>query len=239
MLSTGCKGVQSYAKAHRRYLGYYGAGTGSGFGRTQNYARTYPVVVLDEAGVAAKERVSIAEVMRRTGIHARDLVSLNLENEAGAFTTQSHLLVREGAILVGMGYMRVLIERNCCTIFRPAAPLTRTAVLTLSEMLGDRDAAHSNQPFEMVVLEGILRLPLWLLLRLALTAYLLRDVVETYYRRVQIMKPVVESFIKQISERPVENVALRQLLPLKDGLASLDDKTSQVLRPHGFFLICG
>lgn len=157
--------------------------------------------------------MTVADIRRRTGIHARDLVLLNLDNDPGALPTQAHVVVGENTVLLSIGYMKVIVERNACLVFRPNYPIVKTGAATLTSAVAARAASvHRSQiPFELVCIEAVFR-----------------EVVDTYYRRVQILRPILDSFLKSLQDSPMENLAVRQLMPLKDGLNDMDDKVTQV-----------
>src|SRR3546814_13245491 len=121
--------------------------------------------------------MAVADIRRRTGIHARDLILLNLDNDPGALPTQAHVVVGENTVLLSIGYMKVVIERKACLVFRPNFPTVATGATTLATAVVARAASeHRSQiPFELVCIDAVLR-----------------EVVDTYYRRVQVLTPIME-----------------------------------------------
>jgi magnesium transporter len=163
---------------------------------------------------------------RSVGIHIRDLLTLSITESSGPNQNKGPLssrkdspviLPRGDAVLVNFGHVKAICWASEAMLFEVKSPAVTLLAAELEEELrvnhanrahpaADSDASTEN--FELVFLEETLK-----------------DVCDTWHRRVKLYKPVVDGILTTISAEAMDSASdsgMHRLIPLKENLASFE-----------------
>lgn len=156
-----------------------------------------------------------AEILKRTSILPRDLVSLNLtsreeqSNKRRSARPPTAILPRTDCILLSFGNIRAVAGHDSVYILDAHSRIAKSfakdvAALFVTDASGD--------PPELIFLEAVLR-----------------DTVDTYTRRIRIFEPIVDEFLDRATNEVFSDAGVHQLVPLKDSLQSFELQVKQSL----------
>jgi magnesium transporter len=165
-----------------------------------------------------------ADILKRTSILPRDLVSLDLSS-----TAQDHfgrrykrqrpmtaILPRTDSILLSFGNVRAVAGRDDIFVLDAHTKIAKSFAKDLSRALKSATPDRStgaNDPPELIFLETVLK-----------------DTVDTYFRRIQLFEPIVDDFVSRVANEVFSDSGVHQLVPLKDSLQSFELQVKQSLQ---------
>ena len=158
-----------------------------------------------------------ADILKRTSILPRDLVSLNLKsreeqsNNSKRRVTRPPTAIRPrtDCILLSFGNIRAVAGRDSVYILDAHSPIAKSFAKDLAAVYV---TGASDDPPELVFLEAVLR-----------------DTVDTYTRRIRIFEPIVNDFLDRATNEVFSDSGVHQLVPLKDSLQSFELQVKQSL----------
>lgn len=160
------------------------------------------------------------EILKRTSILPRDLVSLHLTSREERSTTKNRnkrrmarpptaILPRTDCILLSFGNVRAVAGRESVYILDAHSQIAKSFAKDLSAIF---TTDNSGDPPELIFLEAVLR-----------------DTVDTYTRRIRIFEPIVDDFLARAANEVFSDSGVHQLVPLKDSLQSFELQVKQSL----------
>lgn len=181
----------------------------------------YSVCEINADGKLSTHSKSISEILKMSSMHARDLVSFSLtpaDSVAASRTlrTPAAILPRQNQIIVSFGNVRAVISATSGIIFDAHKP----SIKMLAEDIADTFFIHAfemrqldgttyesrdEDAFEIIFLEEILR-----------------DVCDTYKRRLHLYEPIVETVVKMVSNEMFAASGVHRLVPIKDSLQQFE-----------------
>jgi magnesium transporter len=188
------------------------------------YSRTYDAIRFDNAGHREAIKISVPDLLKEYSLHGRDILPLelaSLENRSGA----PSILPRSQAIVLAVSHFRAVIDHEHVLLFHPEGLGVQLSQDSMAQFLQEAALEQKNVdeedqiPFELLVVEAMLG-----------------DMCGKYNQRVQIFRPVVDGILKDllnyedIANGNLSAADLQKLLPLKDGLANFEQRTSAVLK---------
>ena len=170
-----------------------------------------------ERGTMSSIQLPPTEILRRTSILPRDLVSLNLTSREEQSNLSKRRLVRPptailprtDCILLSFGNVRAVAGRDSVYIFDGHSPIAKSFGKDLSALLL---TDTSGDPPELIFLEAVLR-----------------DTVDSFTRRIRIFEPIVDDFLTRVTNEVFSDAGVHQLVPLKDSLQSFELQVKQTL----------
>jgi Mg2+ and Co2+ transporter CorA len=191
--------------------------------------RAYQAMVLHANGTLTNRLFRVKDLLSFPEIHARDLLSLSLQetpvssniNSTGggeevhpseALLTKRHvnamdrpiplILPRGKSIVVALGHIRGCIRMDHCIFFDAHIPTVRQSIEEISEIVEQIQGQGSS--FEMAVLEASIK-----------------TLCERYQRRARLFSSSVEYMLAdgEINLNP-ESGKYQQILAIRDGLTS-------------------
>lgn len=158
-----------------------------------------------------------AEILKRTTILPRDLVSLHLtsreeqsnRNKRRLARPPVAILPRTDCILLSFGNIRAVAGRDSVYILDAHTRIAKSFAKDLSALFV---TDTSGDPPELIFLEAVLR-----------------DTVDTYTRRIRIFEPIVDDFLDRAANEVFSDSGVHQLVPLKDSLQSFELQVKQSL----------
>lgn len=182
-----------------------------------------------------------AEILKRTSILPRDLVSLNLTSQqerygngivgnvgtplrGGAkfgFRPPTAILPRKDCILLSFGNVRAVAGRESVYIMDAHSEIAKSFAEDLSTLfpLKASAATTASSPNDDI-LEGP---------ELVFLEAVLRDTLDTYTRRVKLLEPIVDNFVRRVSTEVFSDAGVHLLVPLKDSLQGFELHVKQTL----------
>ncbi|CAJ1968864.1 unnamed protein product [Cylindrotheca closterium] len=128
------------------------------------------------------------------------------------------ILPRVDSILLSFGNIRAVCSRDSVFILDAHAKVAKSFAEDLSRAF-QQSAANSEtmttpvDPPELIFLEAVLK-----------------DTVDTYFRRIALFEPIVEGFLTRVGEEVFsEQGGVQQLVPLKDSLQSFEMEVKKSL----------
>ncbi len=170
-----------------------------------------------QQGNISSINLSPDEILKRTCILPRDLVSLNLtsreeqsnRNKRRLARPPTAILPRTDCILLSFGNVRAVAGRDSVYILDAHSMIADSFAKDLSAVfLTDK----SGDSPELIFLEAVLR-----------------DTVDTFARRLRIFEPIVDDFLTRASNDVFSDAGVHQLLPLKDSLQNFELQVKQSL----------
>jgi len=180
--------------------------------RTEQFKVTQ---VVYNSGQTSTINLPPAEILKRTSILPRDLVSLNLQSRDESSHKRrlarppTAILPRTDCILLSFGNVRAVAGRDSVFILDAHSPIANSFAKDLAAVY--MTGAIDESP-ELVFLEAVLR-----------------DTVDTYNRRIRIFEPIVDDFLDRASNEVFSDAGVYQLVPLKDSLQSFELQVKQSL----------
>ena len=175
------------------------------------------------------------ELLKRTSILPRDLVSLHLTSRGEEQEQQQKqqpqaqqkrrrtarpptaIVPRTDCILLSFGNIRAIAGRESVYILDAHTKMASSFAKDLAAIYnamdhttsgGDNDDEHP----ELVFLEAVMR-----------------DTVDTYTRRIRIFEPIVDDFLGRAANEVFSESGVHQLVPLKDALQGFELQLTQSL----------
>ncbi len=157
------------------------------------------------------------EILKRTTILPRDLVSLHLTSREEQSSRNKRrmarppiaILPRTDCILLSFGNIRAVAGRDSVYILDAHTRIAKSFAKDLSALFV---TDTSGDPPELIFLESVLR-----------------DTVDTYSRRIRIFEPIVDDFLDRAANEVFSDSGVHQLVPLKDSLQSFELQVKQSL----------
>jgi hypothetical protein len=199
----------------------------------------YRVAKIGKDGNVTYTSETISDILRGSSMHVRDLFSLNLtptssyddddssSNASSTRTSSSRkkgdklsrpsaaILPREDDIIICFGTIRALIGINSGIIFDAHKPTVKLLADDISQIFQRINAQDQEQrditiidnqdSFELVFLEEILR-----------------DVSDTYSRRLKIYEPIVDSILSKVSNEMFTATVVHRIMPIKDSILEFE-----------------
>ena len=173
------------------------------------------------------------EILERTCILPRDLVSLDLASSTTAVTAQrkrrhgnslTAILPRTDSILLSFGNVRAVAGRDHVYIMEAHTKVAQNFAKELQEVLSTANT-KSKSPTLLLLQDDEDDPP-----ELVFLEFVLKDTVETYMRRIQLLEPIVDDFLSRVSTTQVfTEEGVHQLVPLKDTLQRFELRVKQSL----------
>ena len=147
-------------------------------------------------------------------IFARDLFTLNLTSRQERRSTRparrtlSAIMPRENWIVLSFGNVRAVVGLDYLYLFDAHLPVVQDLAHETSQLL----RMSGDDPHELVFLEHVLR-----------------DTVDSFYRRLRLFDPIVDNFLDKVTNEVYSDTGVHQLVPLKDTLQSMEMQVKQSL----------
>eukprot|EP00934_Nitzschia_sp_Nitz4_P000274 Nitzschia sp. Nitz4//scaffold85_size83877//39018//40535//NITZ4_005228-RA/size83877-processed-gene-0.24-mRNA-1//1//CDS//3329559134//274//frame0 len=172
------------------------------------------------SGVISTINLPPGDILKRTSILPRDLVSLHLTSKdnqkVNGFNRRykparppTAIMPRTDCILLSFGNIRAVAGRDAAYVFDAHSRVPASFSHDLSHLFR---TDLTNDPPELIFLEAVLR-----------------DTVDSYTRRVRIFEPIVDNFLDKVSNEVFSDSGVNQLVPLKDSLQSFEMQIKQSL----------
>jgi hypothetical protein len=177
------------------------------------------------------------ELLKRTSILPRDLVSLHLTSRGEEQEQQQQkqqpqaqqfqkrrrtarpptaIVPRTDCILLSFGNIRAIAGRESVYILDAHTKMASSFAKDLAAVYHARDNTPSggddDEHPELVFLEAVMR-----------------DTVDTYTRRIRIFEPIVDDFLGRAANEVFSESGVHQLVPLKDALQGFELQLTQSL----------
>jgi Mg2+ and Co2+ transporter CorA len=158
-----------------------------------------------------------AEILKRTSILPRDLVSLDLTSLKDQRSRPYNLmqrpltviLPRTDSILLSFGNIRAVAGRESVFVLDAHSKAAKSFADDLGRAF---QMPNSEDPPELVFLEAVLK-----------------DTLDTYFRRIVLFEPIVDGFLNRASNEVFSDQGVHQLVPLKDALQSFELQVKKAL----------
>lgn len=199
---------------------------------------TYRVAQVLSNGKLSIKSLQISEILRDSTMHVRDLFSLALttgqERKKKFKRPPAAILPRGNEVIVSFGHVRAVIGQESGMIFDAHDPSTQLFANHLASTFeykmneahefscGENlsidfeynvKAQYLGGPFELVFIEEILR-----------------DVCDTYNRRIRVFEPIVDSLLSRVSNEVFSESGVHRLVPVKDSLQEFEMHVKQELQ---------
>jgi hypothetical protein len=139
-----------------------------------------------------------AILQKSRGIHVRDLLALSIQTDS--MDPGDHLVLPRGeAVLMKIGHIKAITWRDCVYLFDSHRPDVVLFSSTLQNSLMQLPSSPSEH-FELFFLEEVLR-----------------EVCDTWDRRIKLYRPVVDKVIAGVGDGTGDG-GIHRLVPLKDSL---------------------
>ena len=250
------KGGKSFRHRHR-FTPYYSTSTpttNSTSASVSNSALSSPlyrIAKITKDGDVTYESKTISEILKgTTSMHARDLFSLNLTSsnstpgdyaaDADSTSTASSsfskkklvratrpsaaILPREEDIIVSFGTVRALIGIDSGIIFDAHKPTIQLLADDISEtfLQINCDKKELNQELDIVDSQDSS-------FELMFLEEILRDVSDTYARRLKIYEPIVDSISSRVTNEMFAATGIHRLVPVKDSIQEFEIQVQSAL----------
>jgi hypothetical protein len=181
------------------------------------------VKVSYENGRIQAATLNTAELLRTARIYARELFTLNISSTqerrrqsatkgGGVRRALAAIVTRDDLILLSFGNIRAVANLEEVLLLDAHNP----AVKDFARKLGNAFAAKKRseitgellenpEPHELVFLEMALR-----------------DTVDSFYRRLRLLEPIVDNFLDKVADEIYSDTGVHVLVPLKDCLQSCE-----------------
>jgi Mg2+ and Co2+ transporter CorA len=160
-----------------------------------------------------------ADILKRTSILPRDLVSLHLTSREERYNGNSRrrgfvrpptaILPRTDCILLSFGNIRAVAGRDSVYVLDAHTQTSKSFAKDLAAIF---TTDTTGDPPELLFLEAVLR-----------------DTVDTFTRRIRLFEPIVDDFLTRVANEVFSDAGVHQLVPLKDSLQSFELQVLQSL----------
>jgi hypothetical protein len=193
---------------------------------------SFKVTQVSYNGELKKFNMAPTQILRRTSIFARDLVSLNITSRHERYNRPNRpilrpptaILPRTDSILLSFGNVRAVASREFVWVFDAHGPVAKVFAEELAQVYGNPLAASygdhvaggvggGREAPELIFLEAVLR-----------------DTCDTFARRVSLFEPIVDDFVSRVENEVYSDSGVHQLVPLKDSLQSFELQVKQALQ---------
>jgi len=193
----------------------------------------FEVANIDKYGNTSFCSLTVIEILQRfKSMHVRDLFSLNLTStlryEASVGTSRKNrrtpcvILPRENDIIMSFGYIRALIGPESAIIFDAHEPSVKMLVEELSDMLQRRSKIRFSEKEEENIAYGIIKSPENESFEILFVEEILRDVSDTYARRLKLYEPILKSTLSRVTNEMFAATAVHRLIPVKDSIQEFE-----------------
>lgn len=157
------------------------------------------------------------EIMRRTSLLPRDLVSLHLTSREERYSGQVYrprrpptaILPRQDCILLSFGNIRAVAGYHSVYVLDAHGKISKSFAKDLSAVF---KTDQTGEAPELLFLEAVLR-----------------DTVDTYNRRIRLFEPIVNDFLERVTNDVFSETGVHQLEPLKEALQAFELEVKQSL----------
>lgn len=166
-----------------------------------------------------------SQILKHSSIYARDLFSLQLtsrqeyrgleRSRRRRQNTLSAILPRGSEIVVSFGPIRAVVGTDCVWIFDAHSVVVKDFTEELQTLLALKEhpeEEHHGQPFELLVIESILK-----------------DTTDIFHRRIRLYEPIVDAFLSKVASEVFSDSGVHLLVPLKDSLQGFKMHVKQCL----------
>jgi hypothetical protein len=195
---------------------------------------SFKVTQVSYNGELKKFNMAPTQILKRTSIFARDLVSLNITSRHERYNRPNRpilrpptaILPRTDSILLSFGNVRAVASREFVWVFDAHGPVAKVFAEDLAQLYGNPSASSygdhvagggggrgGREAPELIFLEAVLR-----------------DTSETFARRVSLFEPIVDDFVSRVENEVYSDSGVHQLVPLKDSLQSFELQVKQALQ---------
>eukprot|EP00904_Undaria_pinnatifida_P005987 jgi/Undpi1/2518/HiC_scaffold_13.g05897.m1 len=102
-------------------------------GAFTRFDRRFEIFEVSKAGDLRRTSVTLANVLRDFGVHARDVLSLGLQDER--YHPPPAVLPREGVVVIALGPFKALIHTEACLLFEAGSMNVSHIVPVLAELM--------------------------------------------------------------------------------------------------------
>lgn len=157
------------------------------------------------------------EIMKRTNLLPRDLVSLQLTSREERYSKNplrprrapTAILPRRDCILLSFGNIRAVAGHKSVWVLDAHGKISKSFAKDLSAVF---KTDQTGEAPELLFLETVLR-----------------DTVDTYNRRIRLFEPIVNEFLERVTNEVFNDSGVHQLEPLKGSLQSFELQVKQSL----------
>lgn len=213
---------------------------------TSSSSPLYKTVEVSKDGKVTYTSQTVSEILRSSSMHARDLFSLNLSSSdhkssrniaTRSMRPSAAILPREDSIIMSFGTVRALIRYDSGIIFDAHKPTIQLLADDISHTFhnihtrfnngrncDERTVYQENQEnqeniiidnqdsFELIFMEEILR-----------------EVSDTYSRRLKVYEPILDSVVSNVSYDVSTSTGVHRLVPIKDSILEFEIHVQSVL----------
>ncbi|CEO95304.1 hypothetical protein PBRA_004070 [Plasmodiophora brassicae] len=160
--------------------------------------REFDVLRFKADGEFTKEKVSVEDLLKVSGIYARDLLLLDTSHG----NPHSVILPRGDSLLVNF-FVKAIVYRDRAIIF----DANKSTIVAFANSFKTylTSASDKRLAFELRAVEGILSLG-----------------CERHYRRLSLYGPVIQALLNQLTDQLEGEAILRRLLAVKNSLSSFE-----------------
>mmetsp|Transcript_55050 Transcript_55050/g.112509 ORF Transcript_55050/g.112509 Transcript_55050/m.112509 type:complete len:522 (+) Transcript_55050:92-1657(+) len=177
---------------------------------------SYPAKRVDASGNTTDMQVSVAELLRGKHVHARDLISLGIQQDSNLdainnavidsapFVPTPTILPRNGVVLLALGNIKALLFRKHVLVFEARLEGVSHWVEELNQSLEADCQESESSSFDIFVLEHVLS-----------------ECCDLFDRRVNLYRRIVQRLSSVEQDMTTGNLLMR-LLPLRDSLQQFE-----------------
>ncbi|GKY94113.1 hypothetical protein MPSEU_000377600 [Mayamaea pseudoterrestris] len=182
------------------------------------------VKVLYKNGRIEASTLSTADLLRSARIFAREMFTLNISSTqerqrqsnsksgGGVRRALAAIVTRDDLILLSFGNIRAVANLEEVLLLDAHNPAVKDFAKKLGQAFSSKRLAEMTgevldnpEPHELVFLEMVLR-----------------DTVDSFYRRLRLLEPIVDNFLDRVADEIYSDTGVHHLVPLKDCLQSCE-----------------
>jgi len=211
----------------------------------------YSVIRLTPKSLQNAE-VNIRQILNSTSIHARDILSLGLDGTLTQSRSRPLILPRGESVVISLGHVKAIVYRDEALLFNGSHPNVSLFASEVHRQCIEDDERHTGQQIKQDTnfpkLEDAMEASHPLLYTHARRNHLfnnkpsdssqqfemlfleeaLREICQIWRRRVQLIKPIVDSLLESSTSDGLSE-DLHRLVPLKDSLQSFQMKVEETI----------
>lgn len=210
----------------------------------------YRIAKIGKDGNVTYTSETISDILRGSSMHVRDLFSLNLtptptstsshyddddDSSSNASSTRIYstkkkgdrlsrpsaaILPREDDIIVCFGTIRALIGINSGIIFDAHKPTVQLLADDISRTF--QRINTQNREVEEMKQKDITIIDNQYSFELVFIEEILRDVSDTYSRRLKIYEPILDSILSKVSNEMFTATVVHRIMPIKDSVLEFE-----------------
>jgi hypothetical protein len=179
---------------------------------------SFKVAKVSYSGETETVDLTITQLLKSASIYARDLFTLNLTSRQERRQSRmrpvrralSAIVPRDSVMILSFGNVRAVAGLEHVFLLDAHNPSVRDFANELAAIYSSGQL--EGEPFELVFLEHVLK-----------------DTVDSFYRRLRLYEPIVDSFLDKVANEVYSDTGVHQLVPLKDSLQSFEIQVKQSL----------